>query len=148
MRGADPPAGATGLTAAGARSRCAAGHVGAAIRKRPIRANASRRVPSVSQAEHAAPNLPFGDNVVGIGRGEQRQRQGRVIMFERDRDKRRRLGCGIEPDGNAAIGGDGQVHGHPHAGERTAQHHPFAIQIDNAQAFVRRVIGGRKTRGQ
>ena len=36
------------------------------------------------QAEHGAPNLPFGDNVVSIGRREHRQRQGRVGVFERD----------------------------------------------------------------
>jgi hypothetical protein len=48
----------------------------------------------------------------------------------------------------AAISGDRQVHGHPHAAERAAQHHPFAMQIDNAQTFVRGVVGSRKTRGQ
>jgi hypothetical protein len=68
-------------------------------------------------------------------------------VFERDRDKRRRFTRGVEPDGAAAIGGDRQVHGHPHGGE-CAAHHPFAMQIDNAQAFVRRGIGGRKTRWQ
>jgi hypothetical protein len=69
-------------------------------------------------------------------------------VFERDRDKWRRFARGGEPDGDAAIGGDRQVHGHPHAGECAVQDHPFAMQIDNVQAFVRRGIGGRKTRWQ
>jgi hypothetical protein len=51
-------------------------------------------------------------------------------------------------DGDAAIGGNRQIHRHPHARERAAQHHPFAMQIDNAQAIVRRVVGSFKTRWQ
>jgi len=68
--------------------------------------------------------------------------------MSRDRDKRRRFFRRVQSYGDAAIGSDRQVHGHPHAGERAAQHHPFAMQIDNAQPFVRRFIGGRKARRQ
>jgi len=127
-------------------------HVGTAIRSCPIRANASRMVPSVSPINRGKPSTgpqichsaTMSSVSVDANAAATRTRG----VFERDRDKRRRFTRGVEPDGDAAIGGDQQVHGHPPGGECAAQDHPFAMQIDNAQAFVRRGIGGPKTRWQ
>jgi hypothetical protein len=148
------PCRATGATAAGARSRCAFAGARLPVRSATVRSARTPRARSRQYHQSTAASRARGPKSA-IRRQCRRYRSTRtaaatrrVGVFERDRDKRRRLGRGIQPDGDAAIGGDRQVHGHPHAGERTAQHHPFAMQIDNAQAFVRRFIGGRKTRGQ
>ena len=55
------------------------------------------------QAEHAAPQLPFGHDIVaGVGR-EKRQRQRRIAVLEHDGDRRRQLVDGaIEANGDAA----------------------------------------------
>ena len=103
-----------------------------------MRAKTSRRVPSPlaeqkRQAEHAAPGLPFGDDFVSIGGREQRQRQSRIGVFKGDGNDRRQLAAhAIQPDRDAAIGGDRKIHSHPHAGKRAAHHHAFAMQIDDA----------------
>src|SRR6202451_1870636 len=38
------------------------------------------------QAEHPAPALPFGDDVVALGGGKQRQRQSRIAVLAHDGD--------------------------------------------------------------
>ena len=54
-------------------------------------------------------------------------------MFERDREHMWRLvGLREQLDGDTAIGGDRQIHGHAHAVARAPQHHAFAMQIDDA----------------
>jgi hypothetical protein len=85
------------------------------------------------QAEHTAPYPPFGGDLADIGTAKEQQRQGGISMFERDREHMRRLvGLREQLDGNTAIGGDRQIHGHAHAGARAPQHHAFAMQIDDA----------------
>ena len=111
------------------------------------------------QAEHAAPTLPFGDDVVGFARRKQRHRQSGIRVFEHDRDAGRPrigialIGCaGIgyagKPDGDAAEGGHRHVQRHAHAAHRAPQHHAFAVQIDDAAAPVGRSIGGLEAHGQ
>src|SRR5262249_5417528 len=43
------------------------------------------------QAERGAPRPPFGGDLAGIGTAKERQRQGGIGMFERDREHMRRL---------------------------------------------------------
>src|SRR5271170_4478786 len=55
------------------------------------------------QSEHAAPRLPFGDDVVAFGGTKQRQRQRLVAMLEHHRNRAwRGPGFADHPDGDAA----------------------------------------------
>ena len=57
-------------------------------------------------------------------------------------------GFADQADRDAAKGGDRHVQRHAHAAHRTAQHHAFAVQIDDAQTFVGGLVGGFETHGQ
>ena len=100
------------------------------------------------QAEHAAPGLPFGDDVVALGRGIKRQRQRRVAVFEHDRDFGGRLfGFTEETDRDAAKRRDRHVECHADAAHRAAQHHALAMQVDDAPLMVGRRVGRLETHG-
>jgi hypothetical protein len=93
--------------------------------------------------------LPFGDDLLGFRRAKQKQRQSGIGMFEHHRNRSLPFADVIgQPDRDAAIGGDRQVDGHPHAAHRAPQHHALAVQIDDAQMLVGRLVGGRETHRQ
>lgn len=70
-------------------------------------------------------------------------------MFEHDRDAARRIpGSGeAYPYGDAAKRSDGKIERHADAAHRPAQHHPLAMQIDDAKTLVSRFIRGGKAHG-
>ena len=71
--------------------------VGASMRSAPSRANGSRKLPSPSATKSGRPSTRPQDchsatMSSALGRGKQRQRQSRIVVFEHDGDRGR---CGI-----------------------------------------------------
>ena len=136
--------GAAGAPGGGGRWRCGGG--GAGRRFDAQRAQARERFAQAAvafgdqkrQAEHAAPRLPFGDDVVAFGRGKQRQRQSGIAVFEHDGDRGRQSHRhALQPDRHAAKRRDRHVERHAHAAHRAPQHHALAMQ-SRRRAGVRR----------
>ena len=101
------------------------------------------------QTEYTCPQLPFGDDVVGMLGRIERHRQGRIAMLERNRN----AVCSVfgrwdEPQGDAQERRHRHVDRHADAANGAVQHHALAGQFDMAHALVGAGIGRGEMQGQ
>ena len=128
--------------------------VGASTASAPMRSTA--RAMSRRARRPAAASRARGPTTAIRPRSRRRRvRLRTAAATARDRNvqaprrSRRRVRCfGDQPDCDAAESGDRHVHRHAHAAHGTAHHDTFAMQIDDAPPFVRRLVGGLETDGQ
>ena len=156
LRGSAQRGGAAGSRDGGGRSRCGGGgaQVGASIRTAPRRANGSRKLPSRSATRSGRPStrpqdchsatmssLSLEENSGSDSAGSPCSSTTAMALGVSSALPVRRMAT----PRNAATG---KFKRHAHAAHGAAQHHTLAMQVDDAQLLVGRLVGGLETHRQ